>query len=110
MYDDLRRQMQRGEVDLDYEDKEVREQLQVQTFDINPKGAIQITPKKEMRKAGLESPDELDAVVMAACDLSAWTGNPANSLTAGDAVAVDREEMGSWFDELPMTGPGLPML
>lgn len=85
MYDSLRMQMQEGKVDLDPDDKALREQMQRQTYKINNRGAIQITPKSEMRSAGLESPDELDAAIMAAVDLSwALEEEPPGSVQAYD--------------------------
>ena len=93
MYDDFRRQMQTGVLDLDPDDTVLRDQMQYQTFEINNKGAIQITTKQEMRRHGLSSPDELDAAIMAAVDLTAWTGNPLNDLNPGDVVAVDPGEI-----------------
>lgn len=89
MYDDFRRQMQEGQLDLDPDDTNLRDQMQRQTFEINNKGAIQITTKQEMRRHGLSSPDELDAAIMAAVDLTPWTGNPLNALNPGELVTVN---------------------
>lgn len=91
-YESLRTQMTNGLVDLDYEDEELREELQATTYKFSRggDGSLQITPKDEIKKGlGDRSPDRLDAVVMAATDMSPWTGNPLNALTPGDVVAVD---------------------
>lgn len=106
MYDDFRRQMQEGLIDLDYEDKAVREQMQRQTYEINNRGSIQITPKQMMRKAGLTSPDELDAAIMSAVDISWMTGREPE----GTVKAMDREELPDYglFDYI--SGPGRPLL
>lgn len=106
MYDDFRRQMQEGLLDLDYEDAKIKEQMSLQTFDLNLKGAIQITPKQVMRKAGLKSPDELDAAIMAAVDLSNWT----NRLPTGTVIAQDREEIPDYGMESFMHQPGMPLI
>lgn len=110
-HDSLRKLMAEGLVDLDYEDEQLREELQAVTYRFNSRGAIQITPKDEL-KLGLNgsSPDRLDAVIMAAADLSLWTGNPWNSVPVGSVVVQDRAEFVGFGDLLPMTGAGLPML
>lgn len=110
LYDSFRKQMQSGEIDLDHEDRKVREQMEAQPYDINPKGAIQIMPKKTMRDKGLLSPDELDAAIFAGADLTPWTGNQWNQYEPGTAVVQDYEDMLQFMDELPMSGPGLPLL
>lgn len=110
MYDTFRKQLQSGEVDLDYDDREVREQMEAQPYAINGRGAIQMMPKGEMRNKGLTSPDELDAVIMAAVDLSPWTGNPYNQMAPGSAIIQEREDIIQYLDELPMFGAGLPLL
>lgn len=106
MYDDFRRQMQEGLVDLDYDDRKMREQMQAQTFEINNRGSIQITPKQAMRKAGLSSPDELDAAIMATVDLSWMTGR----VPEGTVVAADREEIPDWGFAEYISRPGMPWL
>lgn len=105
MYDDFRRQMQEGLIDLDYDDKAVRDQMQRQTYDVNSRGAIQITPKAQMRKAGLTSPDELDAAIMSAVDLSWMTGR----VPAGTVVSQDIEEIPDFGLEGYLSAPGMPM-
>ena len=102
--------MAEGKIDLDYDDDVLREEIQLITFSFTDRGGITITKKDDLKSSLGGSPDRLDAVIMAACDMSPWTGNPYNSMTPGEAVAVDREEM-PWFSEsLPMVGPGLPLL
>lgn len=110
LYDSFRKNMQDGKIDLDYDDREVREQMEAQPYDINPKGAIQILPKKKMRDMGLTSPDELDAAIMAGADLSPWTGNPYNQYAPGTALVQDPQDLIDMLDELPMMGAGLPLL
>ena len=106
MYDDFRRQMQEGLIDLDYEDKALREQMQRQTYEINSRGAIQMTQKQEMRKRGLSSPDELDAAIMSAVDLSWMTGR----LPAGSVVVEDHQDTLDWGLSDYIRQPGRPML
>ena len=85
--------MQSGELDLDYDDEKLKEQMEAQPYDLNPRGAIQIMPKSQMRAKNLKSPDELDAAIFAGVDLSLWTGNPLNDLTPGDQVVMDPYEL-----------------
>lgn len=109
-HDSLRVQMLAGDIDLDYEDEQLREELQAITYKYTPRGAVQITPKDEIKK-GLsgQSPDRLDAVIMAAADMSPWTGNTWNKYAPGTTVTQDREEVIQFLDALPMQGAGIPL-
>jgi GTPase SAR1 family protein len=60
--------MLNGEFDLSILDTELQDEIISQTYDINKRGALQVTPKKDMRRAGLPSPDHLDAAIMAGVD------------------------------------------
>lgn len=104
--------MARGEIDVDIADEELAEQLLGLELKKREYGKdnILLASKEELRKAGKHSPDHADAANYAALDLEAWTGNPYNSMAPGSAVAVDREEMPWFSEELPMVGPGLPLL
>lgn len=106
MYDDFRRQMQEGLVDLDYDDRELREQMQRQTYEINNRGAIQITTKQEMRRKGLKSPDELDAAIMSVADLSWMTGR----VPVGTVIAQDRATIPDYGLQAYIRRPGMPMI
>lgn len=64
-YDEFRTGMKTGKIDLDLEDKELMDELISQTYDFNNRNAIQISSKKDMKKAGLKSPDHLDAAIYA---------------------------------------------
>jgi len=92
-FDTLREQMNLGLIDLDDEDTELRDEMQSQTFRINLKGAIQMTTKQEARKAGIHSPDHLDAAIYAALDTSPLVDNPLKDLKKGDVVNQDPYEM-----------------
>lgn len=88
-YDNLRQQMNKGKLSLDYADEDLRQELMVTTYKFNTRGAIQITPKDEIKK-GLsgKSPDRLDAVVMAATNLDPWYEDP-DEPKPGDRVLMD---------------------
>lgn len=106
-HDFLRTQMAEGNIDLDYDDETLREEMQAVTFKFNNRGAIEITAKDDIKKEiNGRSPDRLDAVIMAAVDMSYW---------------LDREPVGTVktmdYAELPemglmqyITSPGRPML
>lgn len=109
-HDSLRQQMMEGSIDLDYEDDQLREELQIITYKFTPRGAIQITPKDDLKTEIGGSPDRLDAVIMAATDMSPWTGNPYNHLPAGSVISADRSELAPVDDfAAQFTGAGMPM-
>jgi hypothetical protein len=68
MYDMFLRKMLNGEIDLDITDRKLQDNLISQTYDVNKRGAIQMTTKKDMRLAGLPSPDSLDAAIFSVID------------------------------------------
>lgn len=68
-YDQFRNLMLSGKIDLDIKDKGLQDELISQTYDFNARGAIQVTPKKQMRKDGLPSPDSLDAAIYSSVDV-----------------------------------------
>jgi hypothetical protein len=91
-YDVLREGMAEGKFDLDYDDTQLREELITQTYKFSAKGAIQITSKDEMKKAGLSSPDSLDAVLLSTIDY-VETDKP----TPGDVITYDNEFESSFY-------------
>lgn len=109
-HDSLRTQMVEGLIDLDFDDDVLRDELQIITYKFTNRGGIQITPKDDMKSEMGGSPDRLDAVIMASCDMSPWIDNPWNKFSEGAAVTQDREEIMRDLDDLPMFGAGLPML
>lgn len=92
-HDYLRELMLDKKLDIDYNDVALRDQLRVTTYDTNKRGAIQITPKKELRTEMHGSPDRLDALIYAVVDSSALLNGPL-----GDAQKGDRLEMDPWDD------------
>ena len=49
-------------------------------------------------------------MIMAAADMSPWTGNPYNQYAPGTAITQDPQDLIDMLDELPMMGAGLPLL
>lgn len=92
-HDSLRSQMMEGLIDLDIEDEELREQLTIITYKFTSRGGIQITPKDDLKTEMGGSPDRLDAVIMAATDMSPWIDNPWNEFERGDTVLADPAEV-----------------
>lgn len=92
-YDQFRDMMMLGRVDLDVSDKNLQDEILSQTYGFNNIGGIQITPKQEMRKQGLKSPDNLDAAIYASLDLSELTGNPLSGYNSGDKVRTSPEDV-----------------
>lgn len=104
MHDSTREQMALGEIDIDFEDEELREQLGLITYKFHTRGGVQISKKEEMETEMGGSPDRADAFIYATADLSPWTGNPLNELLPGDRVILEPEIP---WDENPYYGhPG----
>ena len=93
IHDSTRTQMIEGEIDIDIEDTELKEQLTLITYKFAPKGGIQIAAKDDMKTEMGGSPDRADAFIYSTCDLSPWTENPLNEFRVGERVAIDPEEM-----------------
>lgn len=91
-HDQLRTLMATGMIDLDYDDRELADQLLNVTYRFNTRGAIQITPKDEMRTAMDGSPDRLDALIYSVIDTSELF-LPPDAIQPGDIVVLDPWEM-----------------
>ena len=86
-------------LDLDYEDKELRDQLLNVTYRFSKvSGAIQITPKDEMKTEMDGSPDRLDALIYSVIDTSQLFA-PTSPYEPGDIILHDPWEMdtNSWW-------------
>lgn len=98
-HDNLRRMMHDGEIDLDPEDKLLRDEILLITYTFNKRGAVQITPKPDMKTAIGGSPDRLDAVIYATVDSSGLTENPLRGMEPGDKMYVDPRGMLAELDD-----------
>lgn len=99
-HDTLRTLMAAGKIDLDYDDTELRDQLLAVTYRFTQiGGAIQITPKDEMRTEMGGSPDRLDSLIYAVLD-SSHLFLPEGEMQPGDIVLKDPYEMvtSAWWD------------
>jgi hypothetical protein len=97
-HEQLRNAMLNGRLDLDYDDRELADQLLNMTFRFNTRGAIQITPKDEMKTVMGGSPDRLDALIYSVIDTSSLFA-PPDAIQPGDIVLEDPWEMetNSWW-------------
>lgn len=95
----LRDQMLNGKIDLDYEDRELREQLLGVTYRFTNRGGVQITPKDQMRTVMGGSPDRLDALIYATTDVQSYLDDPFRNMKKGDRISLD-----------PMDVPGIGWL
>lgn len=96
-FDQFREAMQTGKLDIDGEDKELKDEMLSQTFKFTQRGAIQMTSKDEMKKAGATSPDHLDAAIYSMVDMEHLTGD---HMKPGDRFEVDLDLYGgSMYDQ-----------
>ena len=99
--------MMNRDIDLDYADEDLREELQAITYKFTQRGAIQITPKDEIKK-GLSgrSPDRLDAVILSALDVTPWLMREP----VGTVKAMDREDIPDYGLMEYIRQPGRPLI
>jgi hypothetical protein len=90
-FDQLRQQMAEGSLDIDFDDEKLLDEMLMIKYKFSPKGAIQIESKDDMRSRGIKSPDNLDAAVYAAADISNLLATPGMGI--GDMVVLDPWEM-----------------
>src|SRR5690606_26589969 len=105
-HDELRTGMVEGKIDLDYDDEQLRDELQLITFKFTNRGSIQITPKDDLKTEIGGSPDRLDAVIMSVVDVSPWTGR----LPEGTPIVQERSEIPAFGLSDYLALPGRPML
>lgn len=105
-HDELRTGMVEGKIDLDYDDEQLRDELQLITFKFTNRGSIQITPKDDLKTEIGGSPDRLDAVIMSVVDVSPWTGR----LPEGTPIVQERSEIPDFGLSDYLALPGRPML
>lgn len=102
-YDTFRQAMLDGIIDLDFDDVDengneigaaLKDQLMAIRYFFDSKGAIQIESKKDMRKRGIHSPDDLEAAIFSfALKARELVEDPTSELDDGDIVDVDPYEL-----------------
>lgn len=103
-HDCLRRGLLEGRVGIDYEDRELRDQLLMVSYRFNLRGAVQITPKDELRGVMGGSPDRLDALIYAVTDLGGALVERPDVVRPGDRVVFEPDELLG----LDVNGSGMP--
>lgn len=87
-HDNLRQYMIAGKIDLDPADTELRDELLNLTYELNNRGAVQITKKADMKSVMGGSPDRLDALIYATIDTEDLYGPQP-----GDVIRVDPADL-----------------
>lgn len=104
-HDQVKRLLREGKVDLDSNDAVLRDQMLTITFDLNQRGAVQITKKADLRSEMHGSPDRMDALIYSLINTAPLTGNPLGDYQKGDVVTVD-----PWaYLQAARSGPGMPI-
>lgn len=112
-YDIVREKMLNYELDLDFEfidpetgqdyGQDLLNQFRAIRYGFDQNGAIQLESKKELRKRGVASPDDLDALVFAvALKARELVEDPLSELDDGDILDVDPFEMFDLDEHLGM--------
>lgn len=93
-YDTMREKMLNGKLDIDFEDKTLRDELEGILYKFGKThGAIQIESKDDMLKRGVKSPDFADAAMYACADLPIDPSHPLADVPEGEAFSLGLEEM-----------------
>jgi len=91
-HDQLRQLLADNLLDLDYDDVVLKQQLRTVTYDKTPRGAVAITPKKDMRTEMHGSPDRLDAVIYSIINTAPLTDGLLAGVEVGDAFVFDPDD------------------
>lgn len=104
-HDQLRELLRDRKLDLDDSDRVLYDQLVTVTYELNTKGAIKITPKKDMRSDMHGSPDRLDALIYATLDSGPLLNGGVGGLMAGDQVSLNPWDL----LDIHRHSPGMPI-
>jgi len=92
-YDTFRSLMARGQIDIDFEDRTLYQELEGIQYKFNSRGAIQIESKDEMIKRGMKSPDFADAAMYAVAPLLVDPQDPLSTFSENDEISFALEDM-----------------
>lgn len=95
-FDNLKRMMLDGKIDLDLQDQTLVDELMNIEYKFNNNSALQIESKDDMKKRGVKSPDYADAAVYATANLDYWLGIPYKK---GDKVYLKDDDPLLGLDE-----------
>lgn len=102
-YDTMREKMLLGQIDMDFADRTLREELEgIQYKFGKTHGAIQIESKDEMLARGVKSPDFADACMYACADLPLDPEHPLAEVPFGETFQLGLEEM-LWGEDLTIS-------
>jgi hypothetical protein len=88
-FDQMREKMHLGNLDLEFDDEDLQDELLSIEYKFNNRGALQIESKDEMKRRGVKSPDFADAAMYACADLIIDPEDPLAMLKPGDQFEVD---------------------
>ena len=92
-YDQMREKMMRGDLDIDYTDEQLLNEMLMIKFKFSPKGGIQIESKDDMRSRGMKSPDNLDSAVYACAEISDIIDSRYSDYEIGTVLTMDTWEI-----------------
>lgn len=93
-YWQMRKAMIEGKIDIDIVgDEDLRDEMVRQTYELTNRNQYKMTSKVDMKRAGIDSPDHLDAAIYSMIDMTAWTEGAAAGLNPGDTIVLDPWEL-----------------
>jgi hypothetical protein len=102
----LKKDMAKGELDLDPEDTELFDELAGIQYELMDGGVIKVEGKDTIRKSGRKSPDHADGVWYARLDVS----NVLGLDPVGTVKVQEYDELPDWGFHQHLVGAGRPML
>ena len=91
-WDEFRRKMRAGEIDIDPNDTTLSDELMTPEYQFAPKGGLLVESKDNMRKRNVKSPDFADAAIYAATDLADMLGDPLFGMEPGDHIGLEMDD------------------
>lgn len=96
-YDSMRERMILGNLDIDFTDKDLIDEMMSIKYKFSTKGSIQIESKDDMRSRGMKSPDRLDAAMYASLDMSKLMSSAYPTGKPGDRMYMDANDLDVQF-------------
>lgn len=92
-YDSVRERMYKGEIDIDFEDQKLYDELSDIEYLFAKRGALQIESKDDIIKRTGKSPDFADAMIYACADLHIDPSDPASKFKPGEEYSLALEDI-----------------
>ena len=96
-YDTFRELLANGQLDLDYEDHQLREEMISQTYRFSQRGSITMTSKDDMKRSGISSPDSLDAAILSVIEHNSSGPKPGDIIPVEDVMPEHSFYADSWW-------------